>query len=129
MIRQKKARYYKSLIQESQSTPQKFQKAIKLCLPSKTPCEERPTSLGINSTITSDKREIANSLYTFLTNIASTLLATLPKVYKAKICCNGNDISPKDIKFVFILATKGKVLKVILSLKQSKSPDLDNILP
>ena len=132
MIRQKKARYYKSLIQESQSTPQKLYKAIKKCLPNKKPCEQRPKSLRINSTITSDNREIANGFNKFFTNVSATLRATLPRVYEAtsaKSSGNGNDISPKDIKFVFRPARKGEVLKVVSSLKRSKSPGLDNIPP
>ena len=132
MIRQEKARYYKNLIQESQSTPQKLWRAIKKCLSNKKPCEQKPKSLRINSTITSDKREIANGFNTFFTNVAATLRATLPKVYEAisaKISCNGNDISTMDIKFVFRPATKGEALKVISSLKRSKSPGLDNIPP
>jgi len=132
MIRQKKARYYKSLIQESQSTPQKLWKAIKKCLSNKKPCEQKPKSLRINSTITSDNREIANGFNKFFTNVSATLRATLPRVYEAtsaKSSGNGNDISPKDIKFVFRPARKGEVLKVVSSLKRSKSPGLDNIPP
>ena len=129
-IRQKKARYNKNLCQENQSSPQSLWKAIRNFLPNKKPCEQRPKSLQINSTITSDKREIANGFSAFFINFAATLQATLPKACKAtlvKMACSRDSISPNVKRFVFRPVTKGEILKVLSSLKISKLPGPVNI--
>ena len=43
--------------------------------------------------------------------------------------CTRNRINPRGKRFLFRPVTKGEVLKVISSLKRSKSPGLDNIPP
>ena len=132
MIRLEKARYYKRLIQENQSDPKGFWNAVKKCLPDKKAAQQRPKSLEINSTITNDKREIANGFNSFFTKVAETLRATLPRMCQTTLdetSCNRNRINPRGKKFLFRPVTKGEVLKVISSLKRSKSPGLDNIPP
>ena len=120
---------YKRLTQENQSDPKKFWKAVKKCLPDKA-CQQRPQSMQINSTITNDKREVANGFNIFFTKVAVTLRATLPRMSQAtldKTFCNKSRINPRGKKFLFRPVTKGEVLKVISSLKQWKYPGLDSI--
>ena len=64
--------------------------------------------------------------------MAGTLRATLPRVHQATLIetsCNRNRINPEGKKFGFRSVTKGEVLKIISSLKRSKSSGLDKIPP
>ena len=64
--------------------------------------------------------------------MAGTLRATLPRVHQATLIetsCNRNRINPEGKKFGFRPVTKGEVLKIISSLKRSKSSGLDKIPP
>jgi len=68
----------------------------------------------------------------FFTKVAETLRATLPRMCQTTLVetsCNRTRINPRGKKFLFRPVTKGEVLKVISSLKRSKSPGLDNIPP
>ena len=128
MIRRKKAKYHKTLIQENKSNPKGFWKAIKKCLPDNKACQQRSRSFNIDSTVTKDKKEIANGFNRFFASVAAKLRAALPA------CAPHLDgirhkLNPRNERFRLKPVTKGEVSKVLMSLKRSKSPGIDNIPP
>ena len=129
MIRRKKANYHKALIQENKSNPQGFWKAIKKCLPDNKSCQQRPSSFNINSVATKDKKEIANGFNKFFASIAAKLRDDLPPCAPQDISVIKHQVNPQNRRFRFKPVTKSEVSKVLITLKRSKSPGIDNIPP
>ena len=78
MIRRKKAKYHKTLIQENKSNPKGFWKAIKKCLPDNKSYQQRTSSFNMNSIVTKNKKEMANGFNKFFASVAAKLRAALP---------------------------------------------------
>ena len=83
----------------------------------------------MNSIVTKNKKEISNGFKKFFASVAEKLRAVLPPCAHHDVRGIRHQVNPHNKKFCFKPVTKIEVFKVLMSLKRSKSPGIDNIPP
>ena len=132
LVKSAKRDYFSNQVTEHKNNPKKLWQSLKkLGCSNKLKSNTQNLNLDINGTITSNKLEVANTLNTYFTTVAQSLVSKLPSQsgyygdghVKAFYQQKGVLMDSFSLKEV----SKEDVLAKLKALNPSKAPGLDNI--
>ena len=128
LVRKCRSNYYKDLLQEKASSPDKFWSAIKKLNPTKITTGSA-AAININGTKTSNTSSISQGFCDFFSTIAGVLETKhfpLRNFFWGKPLNSRETTSPP---FVFSPVSDDEVSRELRNLKRNKSNGLDNLPP
>ena len=128
-VKKCKSNYYKDLLQDKASSPDKFWSAIKKLYPTKI-TRGSAAAMNINRTKTSNTCSIAQGFCDFFSTIAGVLKTKsfpLCSFVWGKPVNSCETTSPEH--FVFSSVSDAEVFRELRNLKRNKSTGLDNLAP
>ena len=132
-IRKSKASYHRNLFKETLNSPKDFWSRIKRTYPTKDKISA-PKAFFVNNLITTDKLLIANSFCEYFRSVARSLQDTASSLFfptwkSYSFNFLKDFVNPSGLRFTFTEVNQQQILKIVKSLKSSKSAGLDEIPP
>ena len=126
-----KNRFHKDLLKENADSPSKFWGTVKKLYPTKKTAPSAGSVFDINGSKTSDNGTIANTLYSYSSNVANLLKSKsfLLRDFTWMKPSENNLVPPCSEKFTLIEVSEADVYKELNSLKRKKATGLDNLPP
>ena len=132
-IRKSKANYHRNLFKETLNSPKDFWSRIKRTYPAKDKIST-PKAFFVNNSMTTDKLLIANSFCEYFRSVARSLQDTASSLFFPTWKFYSFNffkefVNPSGLRFTFTEVKQQQILKIVKSLKSSKSAGLDEIPP